>query len=103
MCPALEFLSIMRPKRFDFLTTMTAEEKAVMERHQAYARNLFEQGKIIVGGVAKDGAIGILVLRVDSPDEAREIYDHDPAVQAEVGNTELHPFRLRMLAGPGVR
>ena len=40
--------------------------------------------------------IGILVLRVDSAEEAQSIYDNDPAVIAGIGYTELHPFRVGM-------
>jgi len=45
---SLTFLSTLRPKRPDFLATMTPEEKAVMEQHMAYTRQLFEQGKIVL-------------------------------------------------------
>jgi len=96
MCPALEFISIMRPKHPDFIATMTPEEKAVMGEHISYAKQLFDEGKIILGGAAIDGTIGILVLRVDSAEEAKVIYDNDPAVIAGIGYTELHPFRVGM-------
>ena len=96
MSPALEYITIMRPKHPDFIATMTPEEKTVMGEHLAYARQLFDQGKIILGGAATDGSIGILVLRVDSAEEAQAIYDNDPAVIAGIGYTELHPFRVGM-------
>jgi hypothetical protein len=57
----LSFLSTLRPKRPDFLATMTLEEKAVMGQHQAYTRQLFDQGKIVLGGAATDGAIGMTI------------------------------------------
>jgi hypothetical protein len=74
-----------------------------MEKHLAYVRMLFNQGNILIGGAATDEPIGILVLRVDSEKEARQIYEHDSAVIARIGYTELHPFRAGMLAGPGNR
>jgi uncharacterized protein YciI len=103
MTTPLEYISVMRPRRPDFLTTMTPEEQETMQKHLAYADRLFNEGKIILGGAALDGAIGILVLRVESADEARNIYEHDPAVIARIGDTEIHPFRVGLLAGPGVR
>jgi uncharacterized protein YciI len=99
MSPNLEFLSILRPKHADFLNTMTPEEKEVMQQHRAYADQLFREGKIIFGGVAIDGSIGILVFRVDSAEEAGEIFEKDPAVVAGIGYPELHPFRIGMQAG----
>jgi uncharacterized protein YciI len=103
MDPPLYFLFTMRPKRPDFLTTMTMNEKTAMEQHFAYTEKLFDQGMIMVGGAATDGTIGIIILRADSADEARQIYEHDPAVIAGIGNTELHPFRLGLFAGSGGR
>ena len=97
MPPPLTFLSTLRPKRPDFLATMTPEEKTVMGQHLAYTRQLFDQGKIVLGGAATDGAIGIIVWRVDSAEEMQRIYDNDPAVKAGIGYPELHPFRIGVL------
>lgn len=63
MSPPLEFIETLRPKRENFVATMTPDEKAVMGEHFAYNRMLFEQGKILLGGAATDGAIGIIILR----------------------------------------
>ena len=93
------FLSTLRPRRPDFLATMTTAEKSAMGEHFAYTRRLFDEGKIVLGGAATDGAIGVIVWRVGSPEEAREIFEHDPAVMADVGDAELHPFRVGLLAG----
>jgi uncharacterized protein YciI len=99
MPPPLSFLSTLRPNRPDFLATMTPEEKAVMGQHLAYTKQLFDQGKIVLAGAATDGAIGIIVWRVDSAEEMQRIYDNDPAVKAGIGYPELHPFRIGLLAG----
>ena len=68
-------------------------------QHQDYVRKLFDQGKIVLDGAATDGAIGIIVWRVDSAEEMQRIYDNDPAVKAGIGYPELHPFRIGLLAG----
>jgi uncharacterized protein YciI len=99
MPPPLTFLSTLRPKRPDFLVTMADEQKAVMGQHMAYTKELFDQGKIVLDGAATNGAVGIIVWRVDSAEEARRIYDNDPAVKAGIGYPELHPFRIGLLAG----
>ena len=90
MTPPFESISTLRPKRPDFLATMTPEEKAVMGQHMAYTRQLFDQGKIILGGAATDGAIGIIVWRVDSAGEMQRIYENDPAMKAGIGYPEVH-------------
>ena len=95
----LWFVETLKPGREDFVATMTPGERAVMEEHAAYNRRLFDRGKILLGGAATDGAIGIIVLRVDSPGEAREIFENDPAVKAGIGHAGLHPFRVGLFAG----
>ncbi|MDD1673873.1 MAG: YciI family protein [Methanomicrobiales archaeon] len=77
---------------------MTREEKEVMEQHFTFTLRLFEQGKILLGGAAVDGSIGILVIRVDSSEEVRKIYENDPAVKAEIGYPERHPFRIGLFS-----
>jgi uncharacterized protein YciI len=96
--PSLTFISTLRPKRPDFLATMTDQEKAVMGQHMAYTKHLFDRGKIIQSGAATDGAIGIIVWRVDSAEEIQRIYDNDPAVKAGIGYPERHPFRIGLLS-----
>ncbi|MDD1661406.1 MAG: hypothetical protein LUQ49_02970, partial [Methanomicrobiales archaeon] len=59
----------------------------------------FEEGKILFGGAATDGAIGIIVWRVDPAEEGRRIFDHDPGVKAGIGEAELPPFRLGNITG----
>jgi len=70
-----------------------------MEEHFAYVQRLFDQGKLLLGGAATDGAIGVLVFRVDSAEEAQRIFDEDPAVKAAIGHSEFHPFRVGFLLG----
>lgn len=71
-----------------------------MQQRLAYVERLFDEGKLLPGGAATDGAIGLLVYRVDFPAEAQRIFDDDPAVRAGIGHSELHPFRLVHPFGP---
>lgn len=73
MSSRLDLIETLRPKRKDFLATMTHEEKAVVGEHFAYHRMLFDEGKILLGGAATDGAIGIILLWVGSAEEAQQI------------------------------
>ena len=95
----LYFISTLRPRRSGFLETMTPAEKEAMGEHQAYTRRLFDEGKIVLGGAATDGAIGVIIWRLASAEEARRIFENDPAVKAGIGEAELHEFRLGLLAG----
>ena len=94
----MEFISLIRPKRLDFLTTMTPEEQAIMLQHLDYVRNMIAQGNIFLQGNAPDGIISVLIYRVDSAVEARRLFYSDPAVIAGIGYPELYPLTIGHLA-----
>jgi uncharacterized protein len=94
MSNTMDFISLLRPKRPDFLTTQTPEEQVTMGKHMDYVKDLIAQGKIVMNGTAIDGTIGVLIFRVDSADEARRYFYNDPAVIAGIGYPELHPFQI---------
>lgn len=98
MSHTMEFISLIRPKRLDFLATMTAEEQATMIQHKEYVREMIAQGKIFLDGRAPDGTIGVLIYRVDSAIEARRLFYSDPAVIAGIGYPELYPLTIGHLA-----
>ena len=62
--------------------------------HLANLKRIMESGKgVIAGPIAEEGPLrGILVLRVNSVDEARAIVDTDPAVKAGQLAIEIHPW-----------
>ena len=94
----MDFISLIRPKRMDFLATMTPEEQAAMEEHREYVRDMIAQGQIFLDGGSPDGTIGILIYRVDSAIEARRLFYSDPAVIAGIGYPELYPLTIGHLA-----
>jgi uncharacterized protein YciI len=94
----MEFISLIRPKRRDFLTTMTPGEQKTMVRHTDYVQDMIAQGKIFLDGGAPDGTIGVLIYRVDSAIEARRLFYNDPAVIAGIGYPELYPLSIGHLA-----
>jgi uncharacterized protein YciI len=98
MIDTMEFISLIRPKRLDFLSTMTPEEQATMLQHTDYVRDMIAQGKIFLQGNAPDGTISVLIYRVDSAIEARRLFYSDPAVIAGIGYPELYPLTIEHLA-----
>lgn len=95
----LEFLAIAKAKRENWLATMTAEEKAIMAKHLEYVGQMFAEGKVVLAGPCLDGAYGIIIYKADSPEEAQEMFENDPAVQAGILNMELHPFKVGVMEG----
>ena len=100
MSQTTDFISLIRPKRPDFLTTMTQEERTAMKDHREYIKHLFEQGKIVMSGEAPDGTVELVLYRVDSVDEARRYFYNDPAVIAGIGYPDLYPFQIGHQALP---
>jgi len=98
MSDTMDFISLIRPKRLDFLTTMTQKERTAMEEHREYVRDLIAQGQIFLDGGSPDGTIGVLIYRVYSAIEARRLFYSDPAVIAGIGYPELYPLTIGYLA-----
>jgi uncharacterized protein YciI len=94
MSEPMEYISLIRPKRQDFLMTMTPAEQATMDQHAAYVRDMIAQGQILLDGGSPDGTIGVLIYRVSSAVEARRLFYSDPAVIAGIGYPELYPLTI---------
>ena len=94
----MDFISLIRPKRLDFLTTMTPAEQATMEQHADYVRAMIAEGHILLDGGAPDGSLGVLIYRVYSAIEARRLFYSDPAVIDGIGYPELYPLTIGHLA-----
>lgn len=78
----------------------TPERQALQARHIANLERLGREGKLVAAGPSgPDGDLrGILVLAVESVDEARALAESDPAVQAGRLRVEYQRF----LGSPGI-
>ena len=74
------FIQTQNP-RPTFHLDITAEERAIMERHVAYWSEKAKQGVAIVFGPVMDpkGVYGIGVYQVQDEAEMRDLIEHDPA------------------------
>jgi uncharacterized protein len=95
----LEFLAIAKGKRENWLATMTPEEQAIMGKHLEYVRQMSSEGKVILAGPCLDGAYGIIIYKAASFEEAQVLFNNDPAVQADIMDMELHPFKVAVMEG----
>ncbi|MCR8634637.1 YciI family protein [Paenibacillus radicis (ex Xue et al. 2023)] len=95
----LEFVYIFKPRREDFLQTLTLVEMTAMGAHFDYCNGLQAEGILIMSGACTDGAYGMVVFKADSEEEARRIFDNDPVVIADVVDAELHPYKVLKLQG----
>lgn len=69
------------PNRPTFSKDMTPEERAIMQQHVVYWKDLMKKGKVIVFGPVLDPAAvyGLGIIEVENEDEAKTFIANDPA------------------------
>lgn len=69
------------PNRPSFSKDMTLEERAIMQQHVVYWRELLEKGKVIAYGPVLDpaGVYGLAIIDVENEEEAKTYMANDPA------------------------
>ncbi len=93
-----EFIYVIRPKRSNFLETITAEEQEVIAQHFHYLQDLTEQGVMVLVGRCEDASFGIAVFRAESIEHAKKITAEDPAIKKGIMDVELKPFRIALMS-----
>ena len=88
-------LQVSRPT---FLSDMNGEEKALMQKHNAYLQDLLAKKKAIVFGPVADpaGLWGAGVLQLDDVEDAQALMDADPIIQENIG------FSCKLLPMPSI-
>ena len=95
------YIVLIRSTRPDFTReNMTPEERAAMQAHAAYQRQLMDEKKLILSGPCLDGAFGMGLLEVESAEDMRQIMERDPAVTSGAMAAEWHPFMLGAIRVP---
>jgi uncharacterized protein YciI len=91
-----EFIYVIRPKRANFIETITAEEQAIIDQHFQYLQDLTEQKVMVLVGRCEDASFGIAVFRAESLEQAKRITEEDPAIKYGIMDVELKPFRIAL-------
>ena len=84
------------PLSSTFYLDQNVEEKKIMEQHTQYWMELKDKTKIIVYGsvFVPKGIYGMVVIEVESNEEANFIAEHDPAVSSKICNYNLTPMLI---------
>jgi uncharacterized protein YciI len=75
----------------------TSEDEETFNLHWANLNGLIEEGKLILAGRAYDPdgtGPAIVILEVDSEEEAQRIFDSEPFFTRGFATGRLHPFRV---------
>ena len=92
------FIYLLRPKRPSLIDETSAEEESRLGEHSDYLQRAVNEGKLILAGPCVDGEFGVVVFRAATEDEALEFMQSDPVVRHGLMTTQLHPFRVSLLA-----
>jgi uncharacterized protein YciI len=78
----------------------TPDEEARVSEHFQYLKSLQDGGQLILAGRTLNtdpSSFGIVILRAESDETARQIMEDDPAVSNGVMQAELYPFRVALI------
>jgi uncharacterized protein YciI len=101
MAEKQHFVGMIRPIRAGFVDDPTPDEERMMGVHFQYLKDAMADGKLLMAGPCIAGAdtFGLIVLRMESEDEAQAFLDADPSVVGGVQTARLFPFHLALWAG----
>jgi uncharacterized protein len=78
----------------------TEKENDIVERHFKQLKQLTDEGKVILAGrtlnMDSEG-MGIVILEVDTEEEAKQIMKNDPAVAEGIMIASLYPYRVALM------
>ncbi len=102
MAEVTHYLYRIQPTRLEMLMQgPTPAEAEIISRHFAYLQQLTEQGVVVLAGRTlntDERSFGIVIMRADSEEAARDVMEHDPAVAHQVMRAELYPYRIALMA-----
>jgi hypothetical protein len=83
----------LNPSRPDFATTMTDDERTIMQQHVIYWTEKMKQGKVYAFGPVIDpkAIYGLGVVAVENEQELKDIIANDPA--GKINKYEYFPMK----------
>jgi len=95
-----QFLYRIQPVRHDMLTKGSTElESHIVSEHFNYLKRLTEDGVVILAGRTQNtdySSFGIVLLKAETMEAAREIMLNDPAVRNKVLRAEPFPYKTSL-------
>lgn len=94
-----EYIYLIHPFRHEFFENPTPQEEQVMEAHYEYLKQAVSDGKVLLAGPCMDETFGVVVLKVENDQAARDFMLNDPSVKSNVMMAELHPMKVSLMKG----
>ncbi len=90
----------IQPVRHDMLPKGAYEVEArIISEHFNYLKRLTEDGVVILAGRTQNSdysSFGIVLLKAETIEAAREVMLNDPAVKNNVFRAELYPYKTSL-------
>lgn len=78
-------------------TSWTDKEHAIVQHHFEVLQKLQEEGRLLLAGrTLNTDPMGIVILEVDTEEEAIELMNNDPAVKEGIMEAQLFPYRVAL-------
>ena len=77
---------------------MTSDEERIMTEHYEYLKNLTAQGKVLMAGPVLNDVFGLIVLEVNSKEEANSILEIEPSIVQGIHTYEIAPMKASLMA-----
>lgn len=93
------FYAVIKPYRQDFIINPKEEEEQIMSDHFLYLKSLLKQKKLYLAGptLISEDPFGLIILEVETKEEARELLENDPSVKAGIQQiADFRPIRLSL-------
>ena len=75
----------------------TDKENSIVQHHFEVLQNLQEEGKLLLACRTLNlDPMGIVILEVDTEEEAVELMNNDPAVKEGIMEAQLFPYRVAL-------
>lgn len=81
-------------------TNWTEKENKIVQHHFEELQDLQKAGKLILAGRTlnmDENGFGIVILEVESEEEAQAFMENDPAVKEGIMEATLFPYRVALI------
>lgn len=91
------FVSLLGVRR-NWPNDMNEHESSIMQEHFLYLQKMVQEKKILIAGPVFDPVFGLIVLQVDSLEEANAIMKNDPSVISGIMTFDIAEMRASLVA-----
>jgi uncharacterized protein len=75
----------------------TDDDNRIVQEHFDTLKKLTDEGVVVLAGrTLNTDPFGLVILQVDTEEEAQSLMENDPAVKGNIMTVELYPYRVAL-------